>query len=133
MPARPAKEYPLSFVSPRRRATGLRRVRQRALDLLLRDRDGNRRGQGREAVNCAFKLMNEYSAVDRRLLLTGPAGTGKTRLAVAGLRGLNERDSPAEETLEDRSGVRLKSRLYGVCRTVIVEGEDYRRKPDAKL
>lgn len=38
------------------------------------------------------------------------------------------RRAPAEETLEDRVGVRLRSRLYEVCRTVIIEGEDYRRR-----
>lgn len=37
---------------------------------------------------------------------------------------------PQKETLEDRIGVRLRSRLYEMCRTVIVEGEDYRRRLD---
>ena len=39
---------------------------------------------------------------------------------------------PAEETLEDRIGARLRSRLYEMCQTVIVEGEDYRKRFDAK-
>ena len=39
----------------------------------------------------------------------------------------NERD----ETLEDRIGVRLRSRLYEMCKTVHIEGEDYRKKFDA--
>jgi len=38
--------------------------------------------------------------------------------------------NPQEETLEDRIGVRLRSRLYEMCKTVIVEGEDYRRRLD---
>ena len=38
------------------------------------------------------------------------------------------RRQPEEETLEDRVGVRLRSRLYEMCKTVAVEGEDYRRK-----
>ena len=38
----------------------------------------------------------------------------------------------AEETLEDRVGVRLRSRLYEMCKTVIVEGEDWRKKRDAQ-
>ncbi|MFL6336214.1 MAG: ATP-binding protein, partial [Pyrinomonadaceae bacterium] len=38
------------------------------------------------------------------------------------------RRRPSEETLEDRVGVRLRSRLYEMCRTVIIEGEDYRRR-----
>lgn len=37
-----------------------------------------------------------------------------------------------EETLEDRIGVRLRSRLYEMCKTVVIEGEDYRRKRDAQ-
>ena len=38
------------------------------------------------------------------------------------------RRTPAAETLEDRIGTRLRSRLYEMCRTVIIEGEDFRRR-----
>jgi DNA replication protein DnaC len=41
-----------------------------------------------------------------------------------------ERRQPSEETLEDRIGARLRSRLYEMCRTVSVGGEDYRRRFD---
>jgi DNA replication protein DnaC len=34
----------------------------------------------------------------------------------------------SNETLEDRIGVRLRSRLYEMCRTVLIGGEDYRRR-----
>lgn len=44
---------------------------------------------------------------------------------------LDERRSERDETLEDRIGVRLRSRLYEMCGTVCVEGEDYRRRFDA--
>lgn len=37
-----------------------------------------------------------------------------------------------EETLEDRVGVRLRSRLYEMCRAVEITGEDYRRKIDSQ-
>jgi DNA replication protein DnaC len=175
-------------------------------------------GQGTQfqAFNYAFKLADEYPAVERGLLFTGPVGTGKTHLAAAILHGLvgkgvsclfyefgallkeiqnsynpvsqasemkvlapvyktevlvldelgaskptdwvrdtmmqvigaryNERRltifttnypdarrAPAEETLEDRVGVRLRSRLYEMCRTVVIEGEDHRRKPAAQV
>ena len=39
---------------------------------------------------------------------------------------------PTEETLEDRIGVRLRSRLYEMCKTVMVEGDDYRKRFDAQ-
>ena len=40
---------------------------------------------------------------------------------------LDERKREKEETLEDRIGVRLRSRLYEMCRTVEMSGTDYRR------
>ena len=44
---------------------------------------------------------------------------------------LDARRQPADETLEDRVGTRLRSRLFEMCRTVHVDGEDYRRRFDA--
>lgn len=46
---------------------------------------------------------------------------------------LDARRAQTDETLEDRIGVRLRSRLYEMCKTVTVEGEDYRRSFDAKI
>lgn len=40
------------------------------------------------------------------------------------------RQTPAEETLDDRIGTRLRSRLYEMCKTVMIEGEDFRRRFD---
>lgn len=40
---------------------------------------------------------------------------------------LDARKSDKEETLEDRIGVRLRSRLFEMCRTVELSGQDYRR------
>lgn len=42
----------------------------------------------------------------------------------------DERGTHSEETLEDRVGARLRSRLFEMCRTAVVEGEDYRRRYD---
>ena len=43
---------------------------------------------------------------------------------------LDERKSEREETLEDRIGVRLRSRLFEMSRTVNLNGEDFRRTFD---
>jgi DNA replication protein DnaC len=40
---------------------------------------------------------------------------------------LDEPSTKREETLEDRIGVRLRSRLFEMCRTVLVDGDDYRQ------
>ena len=40
---------------------------------------------------------------------------------------LDERKNDREETLEDRIGVRLRSRLFEMCKTVELSGQDYRR------
>ena len=48
----------------------------------------------------------------------------------------NYLDTPhrsAEETLEERIGIRLRSRLYEMCQTVVIEGEDYRRRLDRAM
>ncbi|HEY0323467.1 MAG TPA: ATP-binding protein [Pyrinomonadaceae bacterium] len=44
----------------------------------------------------------------------------------------DERARPSEETLEERIGARLRSRLYEMCKTVVLQGEDYRRKFDSR-
>jgi DNA replication protein DnaC len=36
------------------------------------------------------------------------------------------------EILEDRIGVALRSRLYEMCKTVEIEGEDYRKRSSAQ-
>jgi DNA replication protein DnaC len=166
-----------------------------------------------QAFNYAFKLVDEYPAIDRGLLFMGPIGTGKTHLSTAILRCLMEKGIPClfyefgsllkeiqnsynpisqtselkvlapvfeaevlvldelgaskptewirdtmmqiinaryndkkltifttnyldgqrterDETLEDRISVRLRSRLYEMCKTVVIEGDDYRRQFD---
>ncbi len=43
---------------------------------------------------------------------------------------LDEKRNEREETLEERIGVRLRSRIYEMCRTVTMGGEDFRRTFD---
>jgi len=47
-------------------------------------------GMQLQAFNHAFKLVKEYPAVDRGLLMMGTVGVGKTHLSVSILRGLIE-------------------------------------------
>ena len=54
------------------------------------------------------------------------------RLTIFTTNYMDVRHYAAEESLEDRIGVRLRSRLYEMCKTVIIEGEDFRRKFDAE-
>ena len=49
------------------------------------------------------------------------------RLTIFTTNYLDERRSEREDTLEDRLGVRLRSRLFEMCRTVTITGEDFRR------
>lgn len=50
------------------------------------------------------------------------------RLTIFTTNYTDERQSPAVETLQSRIGARLRSRLYEMCSTVLIEGEDYRRR-----
>ncbi len=46
---------------------------------------------------------------------------------------LDVRPNEREETLEDRIGVRVRSRLFEMCKTVSIEGKDFRRTFDRSL
>jgi DNA replication protein DnaC len=45
---------------------------------------------------------------------------------------LDKHRKEGDEILEDRIGVRLRSRLYEMCKTVHIEGEDYRKNFDTQ-
>lgn len=45
---------------------------------------------------------------------------------------LDQRRTDREELLEDRIGIRLRSRLFEMCRTVEITGPDHRRTFDRK-
>jgi DNA replication protein DnaC len=49
------------------------------------------------------------------------------RLTVFTTNYLDGRRNERDETLEDRIGVRSRSRLFEMCKTMMIEGEDYRR------
>ena len=169
-----------------------------------------------EALLQAHKLARDYPAVDRGLIFMGPAGIGKTHLAVSIIRDLTEKGfasifcefgsllkeiqgsynpisksselkvlapvfeadvlvldelgatvptdwvrdtmyqiinrryndnkltifttnyldkqrSEKEQVLEDRIGTRLRSRLYEMCKIVVMDGEDYRKQLGSDL
>lgn len=52
------------------------------------------------------------------------------RLTIFTTNYLDDRKNDREETLEDRIGVRMRSRLFEMCRTVEMTGIDYRRTFD---
>jgi DNA replication protein DnaC len=54
------------------------------------------------------------------------------RLTIFTSNYLDERGGTEPETLEDRIGVRLRSRLYQMCHTVLLDGDDYRKNFDAQ-
>jgi DNA replication protein DnaC len=54
------------------------------------------------------------------------------RLTIFTSNYIDERGVNEAETLEDRIGVRLRSRLYQMCQTVVVDGDDYRKRFDAQ-
>lgn len=54
------------------------------------------------------------------------------RLTIFTTNYLDARRKESDETLEDRIGARLRSRLYEMCRTVHIDGEDYRRRFDTQ-
>jgi DNA replication protein DnaC len=53
------------------------------------------------------------------------------RLTIFTTNHLDWRSTERDEILEDRIGVRLRSRLFEMCQTVQIEGEDYRRRFDS--
>lgn len=50
------------------------------------------------------------------------------KLTVFTTNYMDERRSDRDEVLEDRIGTRLRSRLYEMCRSVVLTGDDYRRR-----
>ena len=54
------------------------------------------------------------------------------RLTIFTSNYLDDLAGSESETLESRIGVRLRSRLYQMCQTVLVDGEDYRKHFDAQ-
>ena len=53
------------------------------------------------------------------------------RLTIFTTNYLDGQRTECDEILEDRIGVRLRSRLFEMCQTVQIEGEDYRRRFDS--
>lgn len=51
----------------------------------------------------------------------------ENRFTVFTTNFLDTRPNEREETLDERIGVRLRSRLYEMCRTIEITGKDYRR------
>lgn len=55
------------------------------------------------------------------------------KLTVFTTNYLDRSGDSRDETLQDRIGIRLRSRLFEMCKTLTVSGEDYRRSFDRPL
>jgi DNA replication protein DnaC len=55
----------------------------------------------------------------------------ENRVTIVTTNYADEIAGSGDDLLEDRIGVRLRSRLFQMCKTVAIEGEDYRRRFDA--
>lgn len=55
----------------------------------------------------------------------------ENKLTIVTTNYADQKAGEADDLLEDRIGVRLRSRLYQMCKTVAINGEDYRRRFDA--
>jgi DNA replication protein DnaC len=54
----------------------------------------------------------------------------RKKLTIFTTNYLDNRRVESEETLEDRIGVRLRSRLFEMCKTLEIDGEDFRKSFD---
>jgi len=54
------------------------------------------------------------------------------KLTVFTTNYLDDPRSPREETLEDRIGIRLRSRIFEMCKTVSITGKDFRKNYDKR-
>jgi DNA replication protein DnaC len=66
--------------------------------------------------------------VQDTLALIINARYSERKLTIFTTNYFDERLTDADETLEDRIGVRVRSRLYQMCKTVLIEGDDWRRQ-----
>ena len=46
---------------------------------------------------------------------------------------LDRAGRPGEETLSERIGIRLRSRLYEMCKVIEIDGEDFRPEPSGLI
>lgn len=64
-----------------------------------------------------------------RLIINQRYNAGKLTLATTNY--FDEPRSSGEDTLEQRIGSRIRSRLYQMCKTIVIEGSDWRRRFDS--
>lgn len=56
-----------------------------------------------------------------------------TKLTIFTTNYPDSRPTEREETLEDRIGIRLRSRLFEMCRAVVITGDDYRKHRSSNI
>ena len=88
-------------------------------------------------IECEVIVMDELGAakpsewVQDIIGLIINARYNEKRFTILTTNYIDDRQSSVEETLGDRIGARLRSRLYQMCKTVQMDGEDYRQIFDA--
>lgn len=70
-----------------------------------------------------FHILNSRYNADRVSLLTSNHPDIRTEAGAS----TGQQQDKEEGSLEHQIGVRLRSRLHEMCRTIVMEGEDYRR------
>ena len=74
-------------------------------------------------------LSTRYNDKRVTILTTNFLDTdANTGASLAGLRVAGGREPKKEDSLTDRVGARIRSRLYEMCRTVEIEAPDYRKE-----
>jgi DNA replication protein DnaC len=88
-------------------------------------------------IECEVIVLDELGAakpsewVQDTIGLIINARYNEKRLTILTTNYLDGRRYDGDEILEDRIGARLRSRLYQMCKTVEINGDDYRRRFDS--
>lgn len=90
-------------------------------------------------IGCEVIVLDELGAakpsewVQDTIGLIINARYNEKKLTILTTNYLDECQVPSEETLSNRIGARLRSRLYQMCQTSVLEGADYRQQLSIRI